>query len=63
VDFGERFKLELLILGDHHLLESEEIVAQEDLPEDLVVPLALEALNDALLQSFLGNSDFFQHTL
>lgn len=61
MDFSECFDFQFFILGDHDLLESEEIVTEEDLSEDLVVTLALDTLNDALFQSFLRNADFLDH--
>lgn len=49
-------QLQLLVLGDHYLLEGQEVVAKQHLLENLEVPLICDALHDALLQQLLGNA-------
>lgn len=61
MDLLHGFHFEFLVLGDHDALEGEEVVAEEDLLEDLGVALAADALDDALLQNSLGNADLLDH--
>jgi hypothetical protein len=61
VDLLHGLNFEFLVLGDHDAFEGEEVVAEEDLLEDLGVALAADALDDALFQDPLGNSDFLDH--
>lgn len=47
MDLGKSFHFQLLILGDHDLLEGQEIITKKYLSEDFIVALAANALDDA----------------